>query len=387
VVRGVTEEEATSGARWKLMWSGGRSVGIAGTAEHAKVVVGGGCAVQGKVGSGVAHRLRGEAVEEMCGGVQGLCLVAGREGRLEEKAADHVGGGANDLFGPGILGRGVRARETQLDAMGEKEGSRGVVVELAAIVTLEGTDRETELGGDPGKEVGEGGERVGLQPEGESPKKMWVVVQNDQVVFVAREAEDKRIPEITMDKIKGLNSPGRESGKRKTGVTAELTSMTEALRWAPSIGYVWAAGKLGHHVRSRVPEATVPNGGGGGGSSKSMWCGGSSKSRRWGYSGGGSGGQVKRIEGARAVRGSDHSMCEKVAYGESPGVKLHRTVVVTSEATNREKGMSQTGSNKDVVKAEWSWKNRCTYWGDREGRTVSYDDGGSMWGVWWMGVE
>jgi hypothetical protein len=43
---------------------------------------------------------------------------------------------------------------------------------------------------------------------------------------------------------------------------------------------------------------------------------------------------VKRIEGARAVRGSDHSMCEKVAYGESPGVKLHRTVVVTSEATN-----------------------------------------------------
>jgi hypothetical protein len=29
----------------------------------------------------------------------------------------------------------------------------------------------TELGGIPGKEVGEGGERVGLQPERESPKK------------------------------------------------------------------------------------------------------------------------------------------------------------------------------------------------------------------------
>jgi hypothetical protein len=54
-------------------------------------------------------------------------------------------------------------------------------------------------------------------------------------------------------------------------------------------------------------------------------------------------------------------MCGKVAYGESPGVELHRTVVVTSKATNREEGMSQTGSNKDVVKAEWSWKNRCTY--------------------------
>jgi hypothetical protein len=160
-----------------------------------------------------------------------------------------------------------------------------------------------------------------------------------------------------VDKIKGLNSPGCGSGKRKTRVAAELTSMTEALRRGPSIEYVWVTGKLGHDVRSRVPEATVPNGGGGGGSSKSMWCGGSSKCRRWGYSGGGSGGQVKRIEGAGAVTASEHSMCGKVAYGETPGVKLHRAVVVTSEATNREEGMSQTESNKDVVKAEWSRKN------------------------------
>jgi hypothetical protein len=73
-----------------------------------------------------------------------------------------------------------------------------------------------------------------------------------------------------VDKIKGLNSPGRGSGKRKTRVAAELTSMTEALRRGPSIGYVRVAGKLGHDVRSRVPKATVPNGGGGGGSSKGI---------------------------------------------------------------------------------------------------------------------
>jgi hypothetical protein len=109
---------------------------------------------------------------------------------------------------------------------------------------------------------------------------MRVVVQNDQVVFVAGEAKDRRRPEITMDKIKGLNSPGRGGGKRKTGVTTKLTSMTEVRRRAPSIGYVRVAGKLGHDVRSRVPKATVPNGGGGGGSSKSIGCGGSSKGRR-----------------------------------------------------------------------------------------------------------
>jgi hypothetical protein len=62
------------------------------------------------------------------------------------------------------------------------------------------------------------------------------VVQNDQVVFLTREDEERRSPEITLDKIKGLSSPKRGSRKRKTRVTTELTSMTEALRGAPGIG-------------------------------------------------------------------------------------------------------------------------------------------------------
>jgi hypothetical protein len=111
------------------------------------------------------------------------------------------------------------------------------------------------------------------------------------------------------------------------------------------------AGELGHHVRSRVPETTMPNGEGGG-SSKSM--GGS-------YAVGGSGRQVNRVEGARAITASKCGTRGKVAYGEPPGIELHRAVVVTGKATNREKGMSQTGSDKDVVKVEWSRKNRCTY--------------------------
>jgi hypothetical protein len=49
---------------------------------------------------------------------------------------------------------------------------------------------------------------------------------------------------------------------------------------------------------------------------------------------------VKRIEGAGVVTASEHNMCAKVAYGETPGVELHKALVVTSEATNREEGMS-----------------------------------------------
>jgi hypothetical protein len=178
VVRGVAKEEAASGARRKLMRGSSGSVRVAGTAEHAKVVVGGGCAVQGEVGSRVVHRLGGKTVEKVGGGVQGLCPVAGRERCLEEKAADHIGGGANHAFGPAVLGRGVRARETQLDAMREKEGAKGAIVELAVVVTLKGTDRAVKLGGDPDEEVCEGSERVGLQSKRKSPKKMGKVIQN-----------------------------------------------------------------------------------------------------------------------------------------------------------------------------------------------------------------
>jgi hypothetical protein len=70
----------------------------------------------------VAHRLRGKKVD-VCGGVQGLCPVTGRERRLEEKPVDHISGGANHVFGPAVLGRGVGTRETQLDAISERKNA------------------------------------------------------------------------------------------------------------------------------------------------------------------------------------------------------------------------------------------------------------------------
>jgi hypothetical protein len=130
------------------------------------------------VGSRVANPLQWEAVEEVGGGVQSFCPAAGRERHLEEKAVDHIGGGTNHAFGLAVLGRGVGARETQLNTIGEKERTGGVVVELATIVTLQCTDRATELGGYPGEEVCEGGECVRLQPKRKSQKKMGKIIQN-----------------------------------------------------------------------------------------------------------------------------------------------------------------------------------------------------------------
>jgi hypothetical protein len=56
--------------------------------------------------------------------------------------------------------------------MSEKERVGGIVVELTDIITLQGTDRATKLGGYLGEEVCEDGERVGLQSKRKITKKM-----------------------------------------------------------------------------------------------------------------------------------------------------------------------------------------------------------------------
>jgi hypothetical protein len=116
------------------MGSGGRSVRIAGTTENLKVVVRGAVSYRAKWGVGWLTAFEGRQLR--CVAVCSLCPVARRERRLEEEATNHISGGVNHVFDPAVLGRGVGARETQLDAVGGKERTGGVVVELAAIVTL-----------------------------------------------------------------------------------------------------------------------------------------------------------------------------------------------------------------------------------------------------------
>jgi hypothetical protein len=76
VVKGVTEEKTLSGVVGELVGSSGGGVGIAGTTKDSKVSIGGVCAIQGEIGGGVTHRLRGKAVEQLGSNIQGLCPIA-----------------------------------------------------------------------------------------------------------------------------------------------------------------------------------------------------------------------------------------------------------------------------------------------------------------------
>ena len=85
-----------------------------------------------------------KAVKEIGGGVQTLNPEARRERGLDQKRAHSVVGDANHALSLAVL-RGVRARHAQLDSMREEESTRGGVIELMAIVTLEDLNSEAEL--------------------------------------------------------------------------------------------------------------------------------------------------------------------------------------------------------------------------------------------------
>ena len=59
---------------------------------------------------------------------------------------------------------------------------------------------------------------------------------------------------------------------------------------------------------------------------------------------------MNRVEGVRAVIASEHSTRGEVVYAEPPGIELHRTVVVSSEATNQKKGLNHMRATRTSLR-------------------------------------
>jgi hypothetical protein len=185
IIRGLPKEGTTSRSRRKLVRGGGIKIRIASTPEHVKMIIGGIYAKKSKVGVGLGNCLGGEAVEQIGSSGQPLGLVAGKKGGLEQQGAHDVVHVVNSLA---ILRRSIGARHPQLSVVGEEEGTGHGVVKLLPVVTLDSSDSASKLSG-------KGGERIRLQVQGKSPQVIWVVIQNEQITFIARNAEYRGCPE------------------------------------------------------------------------------------------------------------------------------------------------------------------------------------------------
>ena len=100
----------------------------------------------------------------------------------------------------------------------QEERPGGGVIELPPVVTLDGLNGEAELGGHPGKEVEEGGEGLRLGAQRKSPRVMRKIINHHQIVFIARNAEYRRGPPVTVNKIKGMRSMRRRRRKMKSNM-------------------------------------------------------------------------------------------------------------------------------------------------------------------------
>jgi hypothetical protein len=76
----------------------------------------------------------------------------------------------------------------------KEEGARGGVIELATIVTLDGLDGEVELSRHPGEKMKKCRKSIRLRTQGKRPRIVREIINHHKIVFVARDADDRRCP-------------------------------------------------------------------------------------------------------------------------------------------------------------------------------------------------
>jgi hypothetical protein len=131
--------------------------------------------MEGEVWTGCADRLGGEAVQQICGGVELFYPVVSRNRSLKKQGTQYIIDGVNDAFGFTVLRRSVGTRHPQKDSFGGKECARGGVIELTAIVALDGFDGAAKLCGDISEKMRHGGKSVRFNAQRKSPHKMGVI--------------------------------------------------------------------------------------------------------------------------------------------------------------------------------------------------------------------
>jgi hypothetical protein len=146
--------------------------------------------------------------------------------------------------------------------VGEKEGARGGVIEHTTVVALDGLNGEAELSEHLGKEVKKGGEGVRLGTQMEGPGVVRDIINDHQIILITRNAEYRRSPQITMDKIKSMRSMRRRR-KRKPNMMTKLACLTEVLSSSPSTRDISTTTNLSQNISAGMTEAAVPGGGDG----------------------------------------------------------------------------------------------------------------------------
>ena len=139
---------------------------------------------------------------------------------MNQKRPNNIVQSAKHPLSFAVLGGCVGARGAKKDAAGSQEGDSGTVNELSPIIGLKTAHRRTELCVSVSSELNNMFMNFRFMAQGECPTKMSKIIKYHKIIFIARNTQHWRGPDITMNKSKGCRSIRNITSKRQPSVIA-----------------------------------------------------------------------------------------------------------------------------------------------------------------------
>jgi hypothetical protein len=127
--------------------------------------------------------LSGMTIEKICGSVEGVSPIDRWEATLKEQSAKDVDG-AKYTHCFTVLLRGVWARHAEDYTLGKEERVGQGVIELVAIVALDGLNRGAKLCAHISKNVRKSGKSVRLKAKRKCPNIVRTIIKNNKIIFI-----------------------------------------------------------------------------------------------------------------------------------------------------------------------------------------------------------
>ena len=122
---------------------------------------------------------------------------------MKQKRANRIVQCAKHPLSFAVLGGCVGARGAKQDAAASQEGSGGIVDELGAIICLKTAHRKVELCVSVSNKLNNMFMNLGFMAKRKDPTIMCIIINYDKIKFIARNTQNWRGPDITVNKFKG----------------------------------------------------------------------------------------------------------------------------------------------------------------------------------------
>ena len=181
------------------MRSGGSRVRVTAAAKDAKVIIKWRGTKKKMVGGVVPAGAAWADVSKKGGGGEGVGPKLGWHVGVEEKCAGAIVESTKNPFSTTILLGGIWTCEAKYGAVGGEKSANGEVIKFRTVISLESTNRTTELSGNVREKRDESGGYIGFLTQRKRPYKVRIIIQKDKVVHETRITRNRRCPYITMN--------------------------------------------------------------------------------------------------------------------------------------------------------------------------------------------